>query len=203
MGKLGSKSPRRPESFSRSDRSRRASNRAGRSMKRTLQRRNGSHDRSRCRVDGGADPLPTRGRPMGSGEGCWRVAPGSSSRRRGDGTHGRITDPKQGRSWRQPRSGRRAKTCCISSDPVKSAGVSKAGGSGRSSEDGRDNRTLPERRTRGLRWPLERPEAWSADNADRLWQEGTRATKAVSNQHGCGCMRTWRLKPRPRWAGHG
>ena len=164
MRKLGSKSPRRPRDSSWSGRPRRASNHAGRSMKRTLQRRYYLSDGSWCRRFGGADPVMRRGRPWGSGK-VWGHAPESSSRRMGDGTYGRIVDPKQGRSWRQPTSGRRAKTRCISSNTVKGAGVTKTGGSGRSSDEVRDNITLAEPRPRGPRWPFERPETWSVDNA--------------------------------------
>lgn len=149
---------------SRSDWHRRASKHAGRSMKRTLKRRN----RSPTGASVGGVEKPTRF-TLGEGHGDlgenWRCAPEFFSRRLEDGTYGRITVPKQGRSWGQPRLGRRAKTRCIISDPGKSAGVSKTGGSGRRSKDGRDNITLPEQRPRGRRWSLEWPEAWSADNA--------------------------------------
>ncbi len=126
----------------------------------------------------------------------------SSSRRWGDGTYGGIADPKRGRSWRQPRPGRRARTCCISRDPVKSARVSKTGGSGSSSDEARDNITLAEQRSRGLRWSFEWPEAWSADNAGCHRQEGNRTTKAMSNQPDSRGMRTWRLSLRSCWEGH-
>ena len=90
-----------------------------------------------------------------------------SSRRRDDGTQGRSVDSKWGRSRGQPRLGRRAKTCRITSDPGKSAGVGETGGSGRSSEEGRDNITRPEPRTRGLRWLFIKPEAGGVDNTHR------------------------------------
>ena len=92
----------------------------------------------------------------------WPGVPRFSSRRRGDGTHRRSGDPKQGRSRRQPRPGRRAKTCSITSVPGKAAGVGETGGSGRSSEEERDNITRWEPRTRGPWWSQRRPEAgWS------------------------------------------
>ena len=149
-------------------------------MKRTLQRRKPIPNRSWCWVAGGADALFCCGKPLGAETylGCLR----SSSRRRGDGTEGRSVDPKQGRSRRQPRPGRRAQTRGITSEPGKSVGVVETGGSGRSSNDGGDNRTLLEPRTRGLRWSSHRPEAdWLIMPADG--QEGTRATtKALSNR---------------------
>ncbi len=171
MGKLGSKSPRRPGDSPRSDWYRRASNHAGRSMKRTLHRRKPRPDRNQCREYWRSRPDRSLGKTIGVEEGlgtCTR----SSSRRKGDGTYGRISDPKQGRSWRQPRSGRRARIRCISSDTVKSAGVSKIGGSGCSSEDGRDNRTPPEQRPRGPRWPLERPKVRPVDNTGAFVTDG-------------------------------
>jgi hypothetical protein len=67
----------------------------------------------------------------------------SSSWRRGDGTSGRSTDPKQGRSRGQPRPGRRAQTHGITSKPGKSVGVVETGGSGRRSDERRDNTTPP------------------------------------------------------------
>ena len=117
-------------------------------MKRTLQRR----EPIPSETDGGTVEEPTS---LDEGEGLWGsgkdwgFAPELSSRRRGDGTCGRIVDPKQGRSWSQPRSGRRAKTRCISRETVKSARDFKTGGSGRSSAEARDNTTLAERRSRG------------------------------------------------------
>jgi hypothetical protein len=128
----------------------------------------------------GADALFCCGKPLGAVK-CLGYRR-SSSRRRGDGTEGRSVDPKQGRSRRQPRPGRRAQTCGITSGPGKSVGGVETGGSGRSSEDGRDNRTLPEPRPRGLRWSSHRPEAdWLIMPADG--PEGTRATtKALSNR---------------------
>jgi hypothetical protein len=95
----------------------------------------------------------------GLGERGKTGGPRPSSRRRGDGTHRRSGDPKQGRSRRQPRSGRRAKTRRITSAPGKAAGVGETGGSGRSSEEERDNMTLSEQRTRGPRWLPNWPEA--------------------------------------------
>jgi hypothetical protein len=135
-------------------------------MKRTLKRRNpppteasvGILEEPTCSTSG--EGLRDLGK-------IWRCAPESSSRRLEDGTYGRIVDPKQGRSRWQPRSGRRAKTHRITSDPGKSGGVFETGGSGRSSAEVRDNITLTERRTRGPRRSLKQLEAWSADNADR------------------------------------
>ena len=135
-------------------------------MKRTLQRRNSSPNRNRCWDCRRSRPTIMLGKALG----CDEVPDKCShtfSRRMGGGTHGRNVDPKQGRSRRQPRSGRRAKTCRITRDPGKSAGVFETGESGRSSVDARDNTTLAEQRTRGSRRLLERPEARSADNADR------------------------------------
>src|SRR5262249_59501828 len=83
----------------------------------------------------------------------------ASSRRRGGGTYGRSVVTKQGRSRGQPRPGRRAQTRGITRDAGKSTGVVETGGSGRRSVEGRDNRTLPEQRTRGLRWSCRAPEA--------------------------------------------
>jgi hypothetical protein len=98
--------------------------------------------------------------------------PRSSSRRRGDGTYGRSTDPKQGRSRGQPRAGCGAKTRGITSDPGKAAGVSETGGSGRSSEEERDNITRSEPRTRGPWWLQRKPEAgWS----EKPTRDGRRA----------------------------
>ncbi len=82
-----------------------------------------------------------------------------SFRRRDDGTQGGSVDPKWGRSREQPRPGRRAKTQRITSEPGKSVGVVETGGSGRSSDDERDNITLSEQRTRGLGWSFIEPEA--------------------------------------------
>lgn len=184
---------------SRSDQSRRASNPAGRSIKRTLQRRKQIPNGNWCWVARGADALFCCGKPLGAGTylGC-RC---SSSRRRGDGTEGRSVDLKQGRSRRQPRPGRRAETRGITSAPGKSVGVVETGGSGRSSNDGGDNRTLLEPRTRGLRWSSCRPEAdWLIMPADE--QEGTRATtKTLSNREREEGMRTWCLTSRLERAG--
>jgi hypothetical protein len=47
----------------------------------------------------------------------------------------------------------------------KAGGAIETGGSGRSSEEERDNRTLSEQRTRGPRWLLKWPEAWLVENA--------------------------------------
>lgn len=96
----------------------------------------------------------------------------TSSRRRGGGTYGRSVVTKQGRSRGQPRPGRRAKTRSITSHAGKSAGVVETGGSGRRSDEGRDNTTLLEQRTRGLRWLLRAPEAGGVDNTHR---DGKRA----------------------------
>jgi hypothetical protein len=151
----------------------------GRSIKRILQRRKQSPNktwcwgkwRSRLRVlwrkaFGRRDPL---------GYGL------SSSRRKGDGTQRRSTDLKQGRSRRQPRPGRRAKTCGITSGPGKAAGANETGGSGRSSEEERDNTTRSEPRTRGPGWsPRGGPRLGGLRNPPE-GQEGQRATKALSN----------------------
>jgi hypothetical protein len=144
--------------LSRSDRSRRASDRAGRSeANHCLKRR----ELNPAEADVGMveEPTPFR-REEGHGSraaaGIWLCF---SSRRRGDGTRGGSTDPKQGRSRQQPRPGRRAKASCITNELGKAGGAGESGGSGRRSEDGRDNRTLPEQRARGPRWLLEWPEA--------------------------------------------
>ena len=169
-------------------------------MKRTLQRRKQGPTGTSVGADGGADPIPSGGRPQGAGN-TWERHP-PSSRRRGDGMHGKIVVPKQGRPWRQPRSARRAKTHCISSDTVKSVRVSKAGRSGRSSVDARISRTLAEQRPRGPKWLFEWPEAWSADNTDCHRHEGTRTTKTMSNHLCLRGMRSCRLSLRTRWEGH-
>ena len=149
--------------------------------------------------DGGADALFCCGKPQGAGRPLGY--PRSSSRRRGDGTQGRSVDLKQGRSRRQPRLGRRAQTCGRTSAPGKSVGVVETGGSGRRSEEGRDNRTLLEPRPRGLRWWSYWPEA------DRLIrpadkQEGTQGTtKALSNRWRSGGMQTWCVTSRLERAG--
>ena len=150
--------------------------------------------------DGGADALFCCGKPLGVGRQLGY--PRSSSRRRGDGTQGRSVDLKQGRSRRQPRPGRRAQTCGITSAPGKSVGVVETGGSGRSSEDGRDNRTLLEPRTRGLRWSSDCPEAgWLIMPADG--QEGRYTTKALSNRCRDGSTQTWCVTSRLERAGEG
>ena len=87
-----------------------------------------------------------------------------SSRRRGDGTCERSTDPKQGRSRWQPIPGRRAKASGITNVLGKAGGAIETGGSGRSSDEERDNRTLSERRARGPRWLLKWPEAGPVEN---------------------------------------
>lgn len=199
MSKLGCTRPRRPEIISRSDQPRRASNLAGRNMKCTLQRRKQIPDCSWVRWARGADALLCCGKPQGAGRQLGY--PRSSSRRRGDSTQGRSVDSKQGRSRRQPRPGRRAQTCGRTSAPGKSVGVVETGGSGRSSEDGRDNRTLLEPRTRGLRWWAHCPAAdWLIIPADR--QEGTHGTtKALSNRCRSGGMQTWCLTSRLERAG--
>ena len=168
-------------------------------MKRTLQRRQQIPNGSWCWVARGADALFCCGKPLGAGMylGClW-----SSSRRRGDGTQGRSVVAKQGRSRRQARPGRRAQTCGITSAPGKSVGVVETGGSGRSSEDGRDNKTLLEPRPRGLRWLSHWPEAdWLIIPADK--QEGTQGTtKALANRWRPGGMQTWCLTSRLERAG--
>lgn len=148
MGKLGSRSPRRPEV------SQGRTGPGGRAIKRAVA------SSELCSVviparpesGGGVVEEPTllrQGEGLGGSGKDWGSAPEPSSRRMGDGTRERIVDRKQGRSWSQPRSGRRAKTRCISSEPVKSARGSKIGGSGRSSDEARDNTTLVERRSRG------------------------------------------------------
>ena len=175
MSKLGCTRPRRPEENSRSDQSRRASNCAGRSMKRTLQRRKHIPNGNWCWVAGGADALFCCGKPLGAGRQLGYLR--SSSRRRGDGTQGRSVDPKQGRSRRQPRAGCRAQTRGITSAPGKSVGVVETGGSGRRSEDGRDNRTLLERRTRGLRWLFREPEAGGVDHTHRKGKRAGRGRR--------------------------
>ena len=151
--------------ISRSDPSRRASNFAGRSMKRTLQRREQTPDGNWCR---GTTEEPTPcSVEEGQGQRGETGGPRSSSRRRGDGTCGRSTNPKQGRSRGQPRAGCRAKTRGITSEPGKAAGVSETGGSGRSSKEERDNTTRSEPRTRGLWWSPRRPEAGWSENPTR------------------------------------
>ena len=200
MGKLRSKSSRRPGEIPGWTGTGGQATNAGRSMKRTLQRRK----RYPTEASVGVLEEPTRS-SLGEGLRGWGrlgMCTQPSSRRRGDGTYGRIADPKQGRSWRQPRPGRRARTCCISRDPAKSARVSKTGGSGSSSDDARDNITPVEQSSRGRRWSFEGPEAWSADNAGCHRQEGTRATKVTSNQLDFRGMRTWRLSLRSCWEGH-
>ncbi len=136
-------------------------------MKRILQRRDPAPTRKPVSESRRSRLVPLLRKATGVWGTLWSFVPRSSSRRMGSGTHGRTTDPKQGRSRGQPKSGRRAKTCRITRDPGKSAGVFETGGSGCSSVDARDNTTLAEQRTRGSRRLLERPEAWSADNADR------------------------------------
>ena len=93
--------------------------------------------------------------------------PRFSSRRRGDGTSGRSTDLKQGRSPWQPRPGRRAKTSGITSSPGKAGGARESRGSGHSSAEGRDNITHPEPRTCGPRWSHAKPEAGWEDKTAR------------------------------------
>ena len=166
-GKLGCKSSRRPELG--------ASGRTGTGERATMRAAASSEH---CSVEtlhlhkkpvagkGGDDPLISRGSPWDWGRIGYCTQ--SSSRRRGGGTHGRSTAVKQGRSRRQPVSGRRAKTFCITSDPGKSGGVAETGGSGRISVEGRDNRTLSEQRTRGSRWSRNRPEAGLVDIASRM-----------------------------------
>ena len=116
-----------------------------------------------------------------------------SSRRRGDGTCGRSTDPKQGRSRRQPRPDRRAKAACITKDLGKSGGAGETGGSGRSSGDEGDTITLSEQRARGPRWLLERARGGLVENASRVTQEGVLATKTTSNRDVTEGMRIWRF----------
>jgi len=118
--------------------------------------------------------------------------PRPSSRRRGGGTHRRSGDPKQGRSRRQPRPGRRAKTRSITSGPGKAAGVSETGGSGRSSEEERDNTTRSEPRTRGLWWSQRRPEAGWSENPTRRAGEPT-SDEGTIKLGGSGGMQTWCL----------
>jgi len=145
--KLGRKSPRRPKRGFRSGWCRRASNHAGRSMKRTLQRRHITRqkpvpDNQRSR------PAPLSGKAAGLGE-----EPGActqaSSRRTGDGTCGRSVDPKQGTTRRR----------LTSKDPFYKRGTP---GNERESVSGADrvvvammrvdSITPAEPRTRGLAW---------------------------------------------------
>ena len=105
-----------------------------------------------------------------------------SSRRRGDGTPGRSVDPQQGRSRGQPRPGRRAQTYRRTRVPGKSTGAIEIGGSGRRSDDGRDNSILQERRTRGPRWSWQPPEAGCADKATCNGKKAGNMTKALSNR---------------------
>lgn len=126
-----------------------ASNHAGRSIKRTLQRRDND------RPEAGDGTWRSRSafsleKASGAGEGL-DTSNQLSSRRRGDGTHGRNDDPKQGTSGWQPIRLRMAKTCPITGITGKWVGVAQRGGSGRSSVDAGDNITSAERRTRGLR----------------------------------------------------
>ena len=92
-----------------------ASNARGRSIKRTLQRRYRVHQelpsgalKANCGI-GSAEPFGGRRRPAPAGkesDACTRRAP----RRMGGGTERRIGDAKRGRSPRQPRPDRMAKT---------------------------------------------------------------------------------------------
>ena len=120
-------------------------------------------DRNWCRDRWRSRPVVTLGKALGGEEGP-EMSTHTSSRRRGGGTYGRSVVLKQGRSRGQPRSGRRAQTRGITRHPGKSAGVVETGGSGRRSVEGRDNTTLLEQRTRGLRWSCRAPEAGGVDN---------------------------------------
>jgi hypothetical protein len=151
--------------LSRSDRSRRASNHAGHSVANT-----DSVERwAPTEADVGTLEEPTHcfveeGDGSRDSSGIWTCF---SSRRRGDGTRGRSADPKQGRSRRQPRPGRRAEASCITNVLGKSGGAGETDGSGRSSEDERDTITLSEQRARGSRWSPQWPEAGLDENASR------------------------------------
>ena len=124
-----------------------------------------------CRDRWRSRPVVTLGKALGDEEGP-EIRTHTSSRRRGGGTYGRSVVIKQGRSRGQPRPGRRAQTRSITSNAGKSAGVVETGGSGRRSVEGRDNITLLEQRTRGLRWSFRVPEAGGVDNTHR---QGKRA----------------------------
>src|SRR4029450_5609633 len=120
-----------------------------------------------CRDTWRSRPVVTLGKALG-GEEVLERCTHTSSRRRGGGTYGRSVVTKQGRSRGQPRPGRRAKTRGITRQSGKSTGVVETGGSGRRSVEGRDNITLPEQRTRGLRWSSRAPEAGGVDNTHRI-----------------------------------
>jgi hypothetical protein len=91
---------------------------------------------------------------------------------------------------------------CITNVLGKSGGVVETGGSGRSSEDGRDMITLSEQRARGSRRSLSWPEAgWLMMPAES--QEGSQATKVMPNQRATEGMRTWCFTSAALWAGHG
>ena len=134
-------------------------------MKRILMRRDTCLSGSQGQGFGGVEPH-FRGRRPEMMRKKLNVSTHRSLRRGGSGTWRRGSDSKWGRSQRQPRSGRRAKTLCITRDPGKSERAAEIRRSGRSSDDGRDNITLPEQRTRGPRWRLERPDASSVENTD-------------------------------------
>jgi hypothetical protein len=130
-------------------------------------------------------PTARLGKASGGGEDL-EIGTHLSSRRTEGGTHGRTVASNQGRSQRQPRPSRRAKTRSITSQTGKSAGVVETGGSGRSSHDGRDNITQPEQRTRGLRWWFMTPEAGGADHAHREGKRAPERRRLYQTAHGMG-----------------
>ena len=100
------------------------------------------------------------------------------------------------------RSSRKARISRITSDPGKSGGAIEIRGSGRSSEDERDNITLSEQRTRGSKWLPSWSEARPVDNAGRISQKGLLATKAKSNRtapRGAWLATSSRLSPGRAW----
>jgi len=148
-GKLGSRSPRRPERFevSESDCHGRASKHAGRSMKRTLQRRQPTP----TEVSVGCKEEPTRS-IVGEGHGLGEEAGKStqvSSRRTGGGTCARSVVPKQGTSrWRPQGKDRRYNRCMPGSAKELSRGADRVV----VAKKRVDSKTPAEQRTRGLAW---------------------------------------------------
>jgi hypothetical protein len=132
------------------------------------------------------------GRPWGARE---TGVPRPSSRRRGGGTQRRSGDPKQGRSRRQPRPGRRAKTRRITSAPGKAVGVSETGGSGRSSAEEGDNTTRSEPRTRGPWWSQRRPEAGWSEKPTRDGRRAKERRRRYQTEKAGGGMQTWCFTP--------
>jgi hypothetical protein len=65
----------------------------------------------------------------------------------------------------------------------KSAGVVETGGSGRISDEGRDNITRLEQRTRGLRWSLQQPEAGGVDNTHRQGRAACERRRLYQTSH--------------------